>query len=160
MPYDVSFRLNGQAVTVQVEADESLSWVLRERLGLIGTKIGCATGDCGACTVLFEGQPICSCLLLAVKADGREVVTIEGLGSPERLHSVQKAFIEHGALQCGFCGPGMIVSAAALLARTPHPTERDVREAIAGNLCRCTGYAKIVRAILDASHAASGEPAR
>lgn len=160
MPYDVTFRLNGRTVSVEVESNESLAWVLRERLGMIGTKIGCATGDCGACTVLLEGQPVCSCLLLAVKADGREVVTIEGLGAPERLHPVQKAFVEHGALQCGFCGPGMIVSAAALLARTPHPTERDVREAIAGNLCRCTGYAKIVRAILDASHATSGEPIR
>jgi carbon-monoxide dehydrogenase small subunit len=151
MTYEVTFTLNGQAVTAQVEADESLAWVLRERLGMVGTKIGCGTGDCGACTVLLDGQPVCSCLLLAVKAQGREVTTIEGVGAPGRLHPVQRAFVEHGALQCGFCGPGMIVSAAALLARTPHPTERDVREAIAGNLCRCTGYAKIVAAIIAAS---------
>lgn len=151
MTYEVTFQLNGRQVTAQVEADESLAWVLRERLGMVGTKVGCGTGDCGACTVLLDGQPICSCLLLAAKAQGREVTTIEGVGAPGRLHPVQQAFVEHGALQCGFCGPGMVVSAVALLARTPHPTERDIREAIAGNLCRCTGYAKIVEAILAAS---------
>jgi len=154
--HEVIFTLNGRAVTVQVEADESLAWVLRERLGMVGTKIGCGTGDCGACTVLLDGQPVCSCLLLAAKAQGHEVTTIEGLGAPGRLHPVQHAFVAHGALQCGFCGPGMIVSAAALLARTPHPTERDVREAIAGNLCRCTGYAKIVEAILAAARGGFG----
>lgn len=158
MPYDVTFRVNRQAVTVAVEADESLAWVLREVLGMTGTKVGCGTGDCGACTVLLDGQPVCSCLLLAVKVEGREVVTIEGLGTPERLHPLQAAFIDHGALQCGFCGPGMLLSAAALLARDTHPSEHAVREAIAGNLCRCTGYAKIVQAVLAVSRAGvSGE---
>ncbi|MDQ7842219.1 MAG: (2Fe-2S)-binding protein [Armatimonadota bacterium] len=156
MPYNVSFTVNGAPVTTTVEADESLAWVLRERLGLLGTKIGCGTGDCGACTVLLDGDPVCSCLLLAVKAQGREVLTIEGLGAPDRLHPLQQAFIEHGALQCGFCGPGMLLSAAALLARTPRPDEQAVREAIAGNLCRCTGYAKIVDAILAASRTVAG----
>ncbi len=156
MPYELSFRLNGEPVTTAVEADESLVWVLRERLGLLGTKIGCGTGDCGACTVLLDGRPICSCLLLAVKAQGREVVTIEGLGRPGRLHPLQRAFVDHGALQCGFCGPGVLLSAAALLARHPRPGEEAVREAIAGNLCRCSGYAKIVEAILAAAEAAAG----
>lgn len=155
MPYDVEFRLNGEIVTAAVEADETLVWVLRERLGLPGTKIGCGTGDCGACTVLLDGRPVCSCLLLAVKVQGREVVTIEGLGEPGRLHPLQQAFVEHGALQCGFCGPGMLLSAAALLARDAHPREEAAREAIAGNLCRCTGYIKIVEAILAAAHAAA-----
>jgi len=154
MPYDVSFIVNGEPVTMAVEADESLAWALRERLGLLGTKIGCGTGDCGACTVLLDRDPVCSCLLLAVKAQGREVVTIEGLGAPDRLHPLQQAFIDHGALQCGFCGSGMLLSAAALLARTPRPEEDEVREAIAGNLCRCTGYTKIVEAILAASRSA------
>ncbi len=156
MPRELSFRLNGEPVTTAVEADESLVWVLRERLGLLGTKIGCGTGDCGACTVLLDGRPVCSCLLLAVKAQGREVVTIEGLGQPGRLHPLQQAFVEHGALQCGFCGPGMLLSAAALLARDPHPREEAVREAIAGNLCRCSGYVKIVEAVLAAAEAAAG----
>jgi len=160
MPSEVSFTLNGERVTTAVEADESLAWVLRERLGLLGTKIGCGTGDCGACTILLDGHPVCSCLLLAVKAQGRAVVTIEGLGAPGQLHPVQQAFMEHGALQCGFCGPGLLVSAAALLARDAHPSEEAVREAIAGNLCRCTGYAKIVEAILAASKDAVGEQSR
>jgi carbon-monoxide dehydrogenase small subunit len=159
MPYEVSFRLNGEPVTTAVEADESLVWVLRERLGLLGTKIGCGTGDCGACTVLLDGRPVCGCLLLAVRVQGREVVTIEGLGQPGRLHPLQQAFVDHGALQCGFCGPGMLLSAAALLARDPHPREESVREAVAGNLCRCSGYVKIVEAILAAAQAMAGEGA-
>ncbi len=159
MSPDVTFRLNGRAVTAQVESDESLAWVLRERLGFTGTKVGCAAGDCGACTVLLDGEPVSSCLLLAVKAADREVRTIEGLGAPDHLHPLQQAFVDHGALQCGFCGPGMLLSAAALLARTPHPDERQVREAIAGNLCRCTGYAKIVEAILAAAQSPQEEMA-
>ncbi|MDQ7848855.1 MAG: (2Fe-2S)-binding protein [Armatimonadota bacterium] len=159
MSYELSFRLNGEPVTTAVEADESLVWVLRERLGLLGTKIGCGTGDCGACTVLLDGRPVCSCLLLAVKAQGREVMTIEGLGQPGRLHPLQQAFVDHGALQCGFCGPGMLLSAAALLARNPRPREEAVREAIAGNLCRCSGYVKIVEAILAAAEAMTGREA-
>ena len=152
MPYELSFRLNGEIVTSEVEADESLAWVLRERLGQLGTKVGCGTGDCGACTILLDGDPVCSCLLLAVKVQDRSVVTVEGLGEPERLHPIQRAFVDHGALQCGFCGSGMLLAAAALLARDAHPREEAVREAIAGNLCRCTGYTKIVEAIHAASH--------
>lgn len=155
MSFGLRFWLNGQEVEVEVEPDETLLWVLRERLNRTGTKVGCEAGDCGACTVLLDGRPVTSCLLLAPKVHGRQVVTIEGLGSPERLHPLQQAFIEHGALQCGFCGPGMLLSAAALLTQNPHPTEAEVREAISGNLCRCTGYRKIVQAILSVAHATS-----
>lgn len=153
MPYEVHFRVNGRAVTATVEADESLVWTLREQLDLPGTKVGCGTGDCGACTVLLDGRPVSSCLVLTVRVQGREVLTVEGLGDPDRLHPVQRAFLEHGALQCGFCGSGMLISAAALLARTPAPDEAAVRTALAGNLCRCTGYAAIVRAVLAAAAA-------
>jgi carbon-monoxide dehydrogenase small subunit len=157
MPFDLRFWVNGKEVRIEVEPDETLLWVLRERLQMTGTKVGCEAGDCGACTVLLDGRPVTSCLLLAPKAHGRSVVTIEGLGSPKRLHPLQQAFIDYGALQCGFCGPGMLLSAAALLAQNPHPTEAEVREAIAGNLCRCTGYQKIVQAILAASQRALRE---
>lgn len=153
----VTLSINGEKHEADVEPRLLLVHLIRDVLRLTGTHIGCDTTHCGACTVLLDGQPVCSCLLLAVKAQGREVVTIEGLGEPERLHPVQAAFVEYGALQCGFCGPGMILSAAALLARSPHPVEGEVREAIAGNLCRCTGYAKIVQAILAASGAGARE---
>jgi carbon-monoxide dehydrogenase small subunit len=125
--------------------------VLREKLGLTGTKKGCEQGDCGACTVLLEGNAVNACLVLALQAEGKEVETIEGLGTPERLHSLQRSFIQHGAVQCGFCTPGMLMSAVALLRKNPKPTVQEVRRAISGNLCRCTGYAKIVKAIQDVS---------
>ena len=143
--------LNGEEVTVQVEPDALLIDVLRERLGLMGTKEACGEGECGACTVLLDGRPVTSCLVPARKAHRREVLTVEGLAFEGELHPLQKAFIEHGAVQCGYCTPGMLMSAKALLDRTPHPTDEEIKEAISGNLCRCTGYVKIVEAIKAAS---------
>jgi aerobic carbon-monoxide dehydrogenase small subunit len=125
--------------------------VLRDELGLTGTKKGCELGDCGACTVLLDGRPVDSCMVLAVEADGREITTIEGVASHGKLDALQESFVNHAAVQCGYCTPGMILSAKALLTRNPHPSEEEVREAIAGNLCRCTGYVHIVEAILAAS---------
>jgi carbon-monoxide dehydrogenase small subunit len=130
--------------------------VLRENLGYTGTKRACGTGDCGACTVIMDGRTVLSCLMLAVEAIGKEIVTIEGLVTDEKLHPIQQAFVEHGAIQCGFCSPGMILSAKALLDENERPTLADIRAAIGGNLCRCTGYAKIVEAI----EAAAGEAPR
>jgi len=146
---------------VAVHAHATLGEVLREELGLTGTKIGCGEGDCGACTVLLDGEPVNSCLVLALQASGREVTTIEGLADGEGLHPVQAAFVQAGAIQCGFCSPGMILSATALLRRMPAPSELDVRTALSGNLCRCTGYQKIVEATLGAARdlATEGEQA-
>jgi aerobic carbon-monoxide dehydrogenase small subunit len=143
--------VNGVSHEMEVEPRLLLIDLLRNHLELTGTKLGCGHGDCGACTVLVDGKPANACLLLAVEVDGKKVTTIEGLAEAQRLHPVQQAFIDHGAMQCGFCIPGMILSAKALLDETPHPTEEQVRDAIAGNLCRCTGYAKIVQAILSVS---------
>ena len=139
--------LNGEEVTVQVKPSATLVEVLRDQLELTGTKVACGEGECGACTVLLDGQPVNSCLLPAHKAQGREVLTVEGLAPLGELHPLQKAFVEHGAVQCGYCTPGMLMSAKALLDRNPDPTEEEIRLAISGNLCRCTGYAKIVEAI-------------
>jgi aerobic-type carbon monoxide dehydrogenase small subunit (CoxS/CutS family) len=143
--------LNGEEVTTQIKPDALLLDVLRDQLGLMGTKEACGEGECGACTVLLDGEPVTSCLVPALKAHGREVMTVEGLASGGELHPLQKAFVEHGAVQCGYCTPGMLMSAKALLDRTPHPTEEEIKEAISGNLCRCTGYVKIVEAIKAAS---------
>jgi carbon-monoxide dehydrogenase small subunit len=143
--------LNGEEVTMHIEPDALLADVLREHLGLTGTKEACGEGECGACTVLLDGQPVTSCLVPALKAQGREVGTVEGLASGGELHPLQKSFIEHGAVQCGYCTPGMLMSAKALLDRNPHPTAEEIKEAISGNLCRCTGYVKIVEAIKAAS---------
>jgi carbon-monoxide dehydrogenase small subunit len=145
--YELRMTLNGQAVQVTAEPSATLAHVLREQLGLTGTKIGCEEGECGACTVLLDGRPINSCICPALKAAGREVLTIEGLSADGDLHPLQRAFVEHGAVQCGYCTPGVILSAVALLNKNPHPTEEEIRRAISGNLCRCTGYLKIVQAI-------------
>lgn len=147
----LTMKLNGEEVTVQVKPSALLVEVLRDQLELTGTKVACGEGECGACTVLLDGQPVNSCLVPALKAQGREVMTVEGLAPLGELHPLQKAFVEHGAVQCGYCTPGMLMSAKALLDHNPKPTEDEVRLAISGNLCRCTGYAKIVEAILDAS---------
>jgi carbon-monoxide dehydrogenase small subunit len=146
----LTMTLNGEEVTVQVKPSAMLVEVLRDQLELTGTKVACGEGECGACTVLLDGEPVNSCLVPALKAQGREVMTVEGLAPLGELHPLQKAFVEHGAVQCGYCTPGMLMSAKALLDHNPNPTEDEVRLAISGNLCRCTGYAKIVEAILDA----------
>ena len=143
----LTMTLNGEAVTVEVEPFELLVDVLRDKLGLTGVKIGCSEGECGACTVIMDGQAVLSCLLPAMKAHGREVVTIEGLSRDGELHPLQRAFIEQGAVQCGYCTPGMIMSAKALLDENPQPSPDEIEEAMAGNLCRCTGYIQIVEAI-------------
>lgn len=149
--HDIILTINGQPYPVSVRPHWRLLDVLRDELGLTGTKEGCGTGDCGACTVLRDGQPVNACLILAAAAEGHEITTIEGLAPPGELHPVQAAFLEHSALQCGYCIPGMIVSAAAFLRDHPSPSEAEVRLAIGGNLCRCQGYTLIVQAIMDAA---------
>ena len=143
----VDFILNGKNVSVDVEADEVLVDTLREKLMLTGTKKGCGTGDCGTCTVLLDGEAVRSCILLAAMVEGRKVTTIEGVGSVDNLHPVQQAFIDASAVQCGFCTPGMVLTSIALLDKNPDPTEEEIRTALSGNLCRCTGYEKIVKAV-------------
>lgn len=144
--------VNGIKRELLVNPQDLLLNVLREQLGLTGAKYGCGIGECGSCTVILDGEPILSCLTLAVAVDGSEIVTIEGLsGSDGSLHPVQESFLEHGAVQCGFCTPGMILMAKNLLDKNPHPSEEEIREHIRGNLCRCTGYTQIVRAIKDVS---------
>ncbi len=147
----IELRVNGDLYRREVEADVTLLSLLRDVLGLTGTKWGCLTGDCGACTVLVDGEPVTSCLQLARQVEGREVTTIEGLDRDGGLNEVQAAFVANGAAQCGFCTPGMIVSVEALLRGNPSPDETEIREALAGNLCRCTGYNKIVDAALEAA---------
>lgn len=147
MKEKITLQVNGEEFSVDVEPYWTLLDVLRRELGLTGTKKGCDHGDCGACTVLIDGKAVNSCLVLAVAAEGKEIITIEGLAKDGDLHPLQKAFVEYGAIQCGYCSPGMILSAKALLDENPHPAEEDVRKNIAGNLCRCTGYVKIVEAI-------------
>lgn len=139
--------VNGRPVQVSVRPDARLIDVLRDDLGLTGTKEGCSRGECGACTVLLDGEAVNSCLVLALKAEGREVLTIEGLARDGQLHPLQEAFLRHGAVQCGYCTPGMILAAKALLDRHPHPTREEIRRGLSGNLCRCTGYKKIVDAV-------------
>ncbi|WP_227767318.1 (2Fe-2S)-binding protein [Zhaonella formicivorans] len=148
---ELALTVNGKQTTVRVEEDKNLLYLIREVLGLKGTKEGCGEGDCGACTVLLDGKAVNSCLVLAVQAEGKELVTIEGLGSPENLHPLQQAFVEEGAIQCGFCTPGMILSAKALLDSNPEPSLEEIRLGISGNLCRCTGYQKIIAAVQKAS---------
>jgi carbon-monoxide dehydrogenase small subunit len=143
----VSTTVNGDVQEFVCQPGETLLDVLRDRLGLSGAKEGCGTGDCGACSVTVDGRLACSCLVLGAEAEGREVTTIEGLADGEKLHPLQTKFIEHAALQCGICTPGFLVAAKALLDRNPSPTDEEIRYALAGNLCRCTGYDKIVRAV-------------
>ncbi len=147
----VQATINGEEVEFLCEARQSLLEVLRETLGLTGAKEGCNNGNCGACNVILDGVLVNSCLILAVEADGKSVTTIEGIAPPGGLHPLQEEFLEHAALQCGICTPGFIVAAKALLDQNPQPTEKDVRRWLAGNLCRCTGYDKIVTAVLDAA---------
>ncbi len=143
----ITLRLNGKSVTAAVEARTLLVELLRDRLGLTGTHVGCDTSQCGACTVHVDGRSVKSCTMFAVEADGREVTSIEGLATDGELHPMQKAFHESHALQCGFCTPGMVMSALDLVKNNPNPTEREVREYLEGNLCRCTGYHNIVKAV-------------
>ena len=149
--HKISLRINGHPYEVEVEANKTLLRLLREDLALTGTKCACERGDCGLCTVWVDGKPMKSCLLLAVEVDGKEVITIEGLAKGGELTSLQRKFIEHGAVQCGFCTPAMILVAEAFLKENPNPTEEEVKEALGGVLCRCTGYRQIIDAILDAA---------
>jgi aerobic carbon-monoxide dehydrogenase small subunit len=153
----IQLSVNGQQVQVSVGGSETLLDCLRNQLGLTGTKKGCDQGDCGACTVLVDGSPVNSCLMLAFEADGKDITTIEGLAQEDGLHPLQEAFISQNAVQCGFCTPGMILTAAALLKENPHPSEKEIRHYLQGNLCRCTGYSKIVEAVQAAAQVLSGE---
>lgn len=146
-PRQLAFTVNGRKVSLEIPGDRLLVDILRDDLGLKGTKRGCGTGDCGSCTVLVNGKPVNSCLTLGVQVEGLDVTTVEGLGSPEHLHPLQTAFVRTGAVQCGYCTPGMLLSAKALLDVNPTPSEEQIRWAISGNLCRCTGYTKIVQAV-------------
>ena len=152
----IQLTVNGEEYEVVVAHNQTLLEVLRDDLYLTGSKEGCGEGACGTCTVLLDGKPVRSCLTLAVEVQGREITTIEGLAPMGEMHPVQRAFVEYGAIQCGFCSPGMILTAKALLDENPHPTEQEARQAISGNVCRCTGYAKIVEAILKAAEMVQG----
>ena len=153
MKQDIVLKVNGETYNVSVDTHRTLVEVLRETLGFTGTKKSCNEGECGACTVLMDGKPVASCLILAVAAQGKEITTIEGLNEGEKLHPIQEAFVKHAAIQCGFCTPGMVMASKALLDRNPEPTTTEVRKAISGNLCRCTGYQQIVDAVMAAAAA-------
>lgn len=155
--FPVKLNINGETWEVEVQPHWTLLYVLTEELELKGPKYSCGVGDCGACTVLMDGKAVPSCLVLAAQAEGRRIVTIEGIADGEKLHPLQEAFVRHGAVQCGFCTSGMILSAKALLDENSSPTEADVKEAIAGTHCRCTGYTKIVEAILDVAETIEGD---
>jgi len=151
MDHSITLKINGEIYKLHVKPNALLLDVIRDEIGLTGTKRGCDTGECGACTILIEGKPVNSCLLLAVEADGKDVLTVEGLAMNGQLHPLQEAFVEEGAVQCGFCTPGILLSAKALLDTNPNPTEEEIKTDIAGNLCRCTGYTKIIKAINSAA---------
>ncbi len=154
----ITTTINGDDTEFLCDADESLLDVLRDRLGLTGAKEGCGTGDCGACSVVVDGRAVCSCLMLGAEAQGREIATIEGMAEGEALHPLQRKFLEHAALQCGICTPGILVTAKNLLERNPDPTETEIRYWLAGNLCRCTGYEPIINAVLEASRGGASRP--
>jgi len=157
--HSITLTVNGSRERLDVPSNMTLLQMLRERLALTGTKNGCEAGECGACTVLVDGEPVNSCMMLAVEVDGCQVRTVEGLLQGDRLSPLQEAFVEHNAVQCGFCTPGMLISAHALLARNPHPTEAEIKEALVGNLCRCTGYVRIIEAVQAAAGGAiTAEP--
>jgi len=151
--HPVSLTVNGSREYVQVASNETLLALLRDRLGLTGTKNGCSAGECGACTVLMDSEPVNACLILAVEADGAQIVTVEGLANDSQLDPLQQALIDHSGVQCGFCTPGVLISARALLNRNPHPSEDDIKNALRGNLCRCTGYVRIIDAVRAAAKA-------
>ena len=154
--HHVTATLNGDGVEFLCETSQTLLEVLRDELHLTGTKEGCGTGDCGACSVTLDGRLVCSCLVLGVEAKGKSIQTIEGMAAGESLHALQRKFLEHAALQCGICTPGILIAARSLLERNPDPSEEEVRYWLAGNLCRCTGYHKIVEAVLDAAREMRG----
>ncbi len=156
----VETTVNGDPVEVLVTPEQTVLDMLRNDLGLTGTKEGCSTGDCGACSVTVDGRLVCSCLMLAVEAGGKKIETIEGMAKGDKLHPLQEKFLEHAALQCGICTPGFLVAAKSLLEKNPDPTETEVRYWLAGNLCRCTGYDKIIRAVLDAAAVMRKTPAK
>ena len=153
----VSTTINGESVEFLCEPQQTLLDCLRDVIGLTGSKEGCASGDCGACSVIMDGRLVCSCLVLGVEAEGQTITTVEGVADGDKLHPVQQKFLEHAALQCGFCTPGLIVASKALLDENKNPTETEIRYWLAGNLCRCTGYDKIVRAVMDAAAVMRGE---
>ncbi len=154
--HTITVTVNGAKELLDVRSNMTLLQMLRENLALTGTKNGCEAGECGACTVLVDGEPVNSCMMLAAEADGREILTVEGLAPKGQLSLLQEAFVEHNAVQCGFCTPGMLISAHALLERNPDPTEEQIKRALVGNLCRCTGYVRIIRAIRAAADQAAG----
>ena len=154
--HHVSTTINGDEVDFLCETSETLLDVLRDNLNLTGAKEGCSTGDCGACSVTFDGVLVCSCLVLGVEAEGKEIETIEGMADGDELHPLQRKFVEHIALQCGICTPGLLISARSLLEKNPNPTEEEVRFGLAGNLCRCTGYQNIIEAVMDAAQEMRG----
>ena len=157
--HHVTAEINGEPIEYLCEAQQTMLDVLRDELHLTGTKEGCGSGDCGACSILVDGTLMCSCLMLGVEAEGHKITTIEGIAEGDKLHPVQQKFLEHAALQCGFCTPGFIVAAKALLDTTLNPTEEEARYWLAGNLCRCTGYDKILRAVMDAAAEMRGDKA-
>lgn len=154
--HTISVTVNGAVERIDVPASMTLLQMLREKLALTGTKNGCEAGECGACTVLVDGEPINSCMVLAVEADGRDILTVEGLAPEGQLSPLQQAFVEHNAVQCGFCTPGMLMSTHALLRRNPSPSEGEIKQALVGNLCRCTGYVRIIRAVQAAAARLAG----
>lgn len=157
MKTQVGLKVNGFEYDLLIEPHWTLLDVLRDAIGLTGTKEGCGKGECGACTVIMDGEAVLSCLVLAIQAQGKNILTIEGLAQEGRLDSLQDAFVKYGAIQCGYCSPGMIMTSKALLSKNPHPTEDEIKTALSGNLCRCTGYVKIIEAVRNASRTEAGK---